>query len=77
MRGLASLWVALRFVERQQKRGPSLGYRVDFTAGIEPQEVKVLADSGEGTLTLVTGYPSCFVGTAPKYFTAPAHGIPI
>jgi len=49
---------------------------VDFTTGIEPQEVKVLADSGEAILTLATGYTSHFVGTAPKKFIARAHTIP-
>jgi hypothetical protein len=49
---------------------------VDFTAGIEPQEVKEFADSGEGTLTLVTGSTSYVVGTAPSKFVARAHGIP-
>jgi sortase (surface protein transpeptidase) len=68
--------VALGFGERQQKHGPSLGYRVDFTTGIEPQEVKVLADSGEAILTLATGHTSHFVGTAPKKFIARAHTIP-
>jgi hypothetical protein len=29
--------VALRFIELQQKRRPSFGNRVDFTARIEPQ----------------------------------------
>jgi len=68
--------VALGFGERQQKHGPSLGYRVDFTTRIEPQEVKVLADSGEAILTRVAGYPSNVVGTAPRKFIARAHTIP-
>jgi len=48
---------------------------VDFTAVVEPKDVKVLAYSGEGILTLVTGYPSYFVGRAPKESTTLAHGI--
>ena len=39
---------------------------MDFTAGIEPVEVKVLADSGEATLTLVTGSPTYFLGSPPR-----------
>jgi hypothetical protein len=39
--------VAFRFGERQQKRGPSLGYRVDFTAGAELKDVKMPPDSGK------------------------------
>jgi len=62
---LPPLWVALRFVEWQHKRGPNLDYRVDFTAAGEPENGKVLADSVEGTLTLVTGSTSYVVGTAP------------
>jgi len=67
--------VPLRFVERQQKGGPSPGYRVDFTAEIEPQEVKALADSDAAILTRVTGYPSYVVGTAPRKFIVRAHTI--
>jgi len=47
---------------------------VDFTAGIEPEEVKVLADSGEATLTLVTGSPSYFLGPPPRKFIATRAG---
>jgi len=72
---LPPLWVALRFVERQQKRGPSLDRRVDFTAAGEPENGKVLADSVEGTQTLVTGSTSYVVGTAPRELTARAQGI--
>lgn len=67
--------MALRFVERQQKRGPSLDRRVDFTAAGEPENGKVLADSVEGTQTLVTGSTSYVVGTAPRELTARAQGI--
>jgi hypothetical protein len=64
--GLAPHWAALGFFGRQLKRGPSLGYRVEFTAEIGPKEVKARADYGEGTLTLVTGSPSYFVGPPPR-----------
>jgi hypothetical protein len=49
---------------------------VDFTAASEPENGKVLADSGEAILTGVTGYPSYVVGTAPRKFITRAHTIP-
>jgi hypothetical protein len=42
---------------------------------VEPQEVKVLADSGEAILTRVTGYPSYVMGTAPRKLIARAQGL--
>jgi sortase (surface protein transpeptidase) len=39
---------------------------VDFTELVQPEDLQLLADSGEATLTPVTCYPFCFVGPAPK-----------
>jgi sortase A len=51
-------------------------YRVDFTEVVEPQDTRVLDDSDDAVLTLVTCYPFYFVGPAPKRFIVRAHRIP-
>ena len=56
--------------------GQALGIVWTLPPGIEPEEVKVLADSGEATLTLVTGSPSYFVGPPPRKFIATRAQIP-
>jgi len=54
----------------------SYRYRVDFTQVIDPENTRVLADSDEAILTLVTCYPFYFVGSAPKRFIVRAHEVP-
>jgi sortase A len=54
----------------------SYRYRVDSTQVVEPEDTKVLNDSDEAILTLVTCYPFNFVGSAPKRFIVRAHMIP-
>jgi sortase A len=51
-------------------------YQVDYTQVVEPEDIKVLADSDEAILTLVTCYPFSFVGPAPKRFIVRAHRVP-
>ncbi|OFW24233.1 MAG: hypothetical protein A3H27_15765 [Acidobacteria bacterium RIFCSPLOWO2_02_FULL_59_13] len=51
-------------------------YRVDSTKVVEPQDVKVLDDSDDAVLTLVTCYPFYFVGSAPQRFIVRARRIP-
>jgi sortase A len=51
-------------------------YRVDSTQVVEPEDIKVLDDSDEAILTLVTCYPFNFVGSAPKRFIVRAHRVP-
>ncbi|MBK8287096.1 MAG: class D sortase [Ahniella sp.] len=43
-------------------------YRVSALAVVEPDDVQVLAETGEAALTLVTCYPFHFVGHAPQRF---------
>jgi sortase A len=43
-------------------------YRVTALWVVEPNEVQVIADTGEPVLTLVTCYPFYFVGHAPRRF---------
>ncbi|MGB7623678.1 MAG: class D sortase [Terriglobia bacterium] len=50
-------------------------YRVDFTAVVSPDNVSVLDESSDATLTLVTCYPFYLVGPAPKRFVVRAHRI--
>lgn len=54
----------------------SYRYQVDSTQVIEPEDTKVLDDSDEEILTLVTCYPFNFVGSAPKRFIVRAHRVP-
>lgn|GEM_PF-2871398 len=49
---------------------------VDFTEFVQPEDVEVLADSGEAILTPVTCHPFYFVGPAPKRFIVRAQRIP-
>jgi len=51
----------------------SYRYRVDSTEVVAPTDVRVLADSSDALLTLVTCYPFYFVGPAPKRFIVHAH----
>jgi sortase A len=53
----------------------SFRYRVDFTEVVNPDNVSVLDDSDDATLTLVTCYPFYFVGPSPKRFVVRAHRI--
>jgi sortase A len=50
-------------------------YRVVSFAVVNPEDVSVLAPSGENTLTLVTCYPFYFVGHAPKRFVVRARQV--
>jgi len=54
----------------------SYRYQVDSTQVIEPEDTKVLDDTDEAILTLVTCYPFNFVGSAPKRFIVRAHRVP-
>jgi sortase A len=51
-------------------------FLVDSTAVVPPEDMQVLDNSPETTLTLVTCYPFYFVGPAPKRFIVRAHRIP-
>ncbi len=55
----------------------SYRYRVDSTQVIDPEDTKVLDNSDEAILTLVTCYPFYFVGSAPKRFIVRAHRVPL
>ena len=46
----------------------TLTYRVTELSVVEPTDVRVLADTGEPVLTLVTCYPFYFVGHAPQRY---------
>jgi sortase A len=50
-------------------------YRVESTRIVNPEDVSVLASSGEEVLTLVTCYPFYYVGPAPKRFIVRAERI--
>jgi sortase A len=43
-------------------------YRVELISIVEPEDSRVLRDSGENILTLVTCYPFSYIGPAPKRF---------
>ena len=47
-------------------------YVVDIIRIVNPDDIAVLADSNEPTLTLVTCYPFYLVGPAPKRFIVQA-----
>jgi sortase A len=53
----------------------SYSYRVDSTRVVEPEDTKVLDDSDDPILTLVTCFPFDFVGSAPRRFIVRAHRI--
>ena len=50
-------------------------YLVDSTQVVAPEDTRVLDDSGDTILTLVTCYPFYYVGPAPKRFIVRAHRI--
>lgn len=49
-----------------------LGYRVTRTAIVLPDDVSVLKPAAGDTVTLITCYPSSYVGAAPKRFVVTA-----
>lgn len=51
-------------------------YRVVSTQVVEPEDTKVLDDSEDDILTLVTCYPFNFVGSAPQRFIVRANKFP-
>lgn len=51
-------------------------YEVESLRVVEPNNVGVLAPSGENVLTLVTCYPFYYVGPAPKRFVVRARQVP-
>jgi len=51
-------------------------YQVSSTRVVMPDDVQVLDDTGEDTLTLVTCYPFNFVGSAPQRFIVSARKVP-
>ena len=51
-------------------------YEVESLRVVEPDNVGVLAPSGENVLTLVTCYPFYYVGPAPKRFVVRARQVP-
>jgi len=54
----------------------SYRYLVDTTQIVPPEDIHVLENSSDTTLTLVTCYPFYFVGPAPKRFIVRAHRVP-
>jgi sortase A len=54
----------------------SYRYSVDSIKIVEPEDIRVLSNSDDAILTLVTCYPFYFVGPAPKRFIVRAHRIP-
>ena len=52
-------------------------YLVNSTQVVEPSDIKVLDNSTDAILTLVTCYPFDFVGPAPKRFIVRAHKVPL
>lgn len=56
--------------------GGSYRYLVDSTKIVPPEDMRVLVDSGDAILTLVTCYPFYFVGSAPQRFIVRAHQLP-
>ncbi len=48
-------------------------YGVDSTKVVDPGETRVLDNSNDSILILVTCYPFSFVGPAPKRFVVRAH----
>ena len=53
----------------------SVSYRVELISIVEPEDSRVLRDSGENILTLVTCYPFSYIGPAPKRFIVRARQI--
>jgi sortase A len=50
-------------------------YQVEWLRVVEPENVGVLASSGENELTLVTCYPFYYLGPAPKRFIVRARQV--
>ena len=50
-------------------------YRVELISIVEPEDSRVLSNSGENVLTLVTCYPFSYIGPAPKRFIVRARQI--
>jgi LPXTG-site transpeptidase (sortase) family protein len=50
-------------------------YRVELISIVEPEDSRVLRDSSENILTLVTCYPFSYIGSAPKRFIVRAREI--
>jgi sortase A len=48
--------------------GKTIHYVVEFTEVVQPEDVSVLADTGNASLTLVTCFPFYFIGNAPQRF---------
>jgi sortase A len=53
----------------------SYKYRVESIEVVEPDDVEVLADSSEPTMTLITCYPFSYIGPAPKRLVVRARQI--
>ena len=53
----------------------SVLYRVELISIVEPEDSRVLSNSGENVLTLVTCYPFSYIGPAPKRFIVRAKQI--
>jgi sortase A len=52
--------------------GGTYRYKVEAIEIVEPDNVEVLADSADPTLTLITCYPFSYIGPAPKRFVVRA-----
>lgn len=50
-------------------------YEVEWTKIVKPDDVSVLAPTGDASLTLVTCYPFYYVGSAPKRFIVRARRV--
>jgi len=53
----------------------SYQYEVESIEVVEPDDVEVLGDSAEPTMTLITCYPFSYIGPAPKRFIVRARQI--
>jgi sortase A len=51
-------------------------YLVDFSEVVSPDHIEVLEPSDSAILTLVTCYPTWYVGPAPKRLIVRAHMVP-
>ena len=52
--------------------GKTIHYVVELTEVVQPEDVSVLADTGNASLTLVTCFPFYFIGNAPQRFIVQA-----
>jgi sortase A len=48
--------------------GKTIHYVIEQTEVVQPEDVSVLADTGDASLTLVTCFPFYFIGNAPQRF---------